>query len=222
MILSELTAKIRRRGLRNALRKASELFLFGRGRLLWLEREVGQAYETPPVSYNWTYRQITADLLPAFDLHFARHRKVFSDLIDEPGVQGIAALDPEGNACAFLWYSDRDYYDRHYYRCWFPVEPGCVYLFAIEVAMAHRGSRLVYGAQDMFWQRMRATGVQRVQAVVNARNALTLKMLSHVGFRRLAWETRFYTLFGSLRFTFHPQAVQARIQERGDCRKGFG
>jgi hypothetical protein len=218
---SELIAKIRRMGLRNALRKAAELCLFGSGRLLWLEREVGQPQEPTPLAHAWTYRQITHELLPAFDLHFARHRKVFRDLVDEPGVQGIAAFDPEGNACAFLWFSDRDYYDRHYYRCWFPVEPGCVYLFAIEVAKAHRGSRLVYGAQDMFWQRMRAAGVQRVQAVVNARNALTLKMLRHVGFRRLDWETRFYTLFGSLRFTFHPEAVRARIQQRGDCRKEF-
>lgn len=218
MMLNQLLINIRRKGLRSTLRKASELFLFGSGRLLWLEREVGQAYETPAVIHNWSYRPITAELLPSFDLHFAQHRKVFADLVQEPGVQGIAALDGEGNACAFLWYSDRDYYDRHYYRCWFPVEAGCVYLFAIEVAKAHRGSRLVYGAQDMFWQRMRAAGVQRVQAVVNARNALTLKMLSHVGFRRLDMETRFYTLFGSLRFTFHPQAVQMRIQQRGACR----
>lgn len=219
MMLTELLGKIRQRGLRSTMRKASEQLLFGHGRLLWLEREVGQSYETPPVSHNWTYRQITAEILPAFDLHFARHRKVFGDLVQVPGVQGIAALDGEGNACAFLWYSDRDYYDRHYYRCWFPVEAGCVYLFAIEVARAHRGSRLVYGAQDMFWQRMRAAGVQRVQAVVNARNALTLKMLSHIGFRHLGLETRFYTLFGFLRFTVHPQPVQMRIQQRGACRR---
>ncbi len=89
----------------------------------------------------------------------------------------------------------------------------------MEVAKAHRGSRLVYGAQDMFWQRMRADGVQRVQAVVNARNAVTLKMLNHIGFRHLGLETRFYTLFGFLRFTVHPQPVQMRIQQRDAYRR---
>lgn len=214
-MLLKMIAKLRRAG----LRKAVELFLFGSGRLLWLEREVGEPCKARPQVHAWTYRPITADLLPAFDLHFARHRRVFRDLVHEPGVQGIAAFDPDGNACAFLWFSDRDYYDRHYYRCWFPVEPGCVYLFAIEVALAHRGSRLVYGAQEMFWRKMRDAGVQRVQAVVNARNALTLKMLDHMGFRRLDWETRFYTLFGSLRFTFHPEPVQALIRSREQGRR---
>ena len=216
MKLSDPVQKVRRMGLRNALRKVIEHCLFSTWNLLWLEREVGLPPETQPRAHSWTYKAITRELLPAFNLHFARHIKVFSDLVDEPGVQGIVALDPQGTACAFLWFSDRDYYDRHYYHCWFPVEPGGVYLFAIETAPVHRGSTLIYGAQEMFWQQLRAAGILRCQAVVNERNALTLKLLRHMGFRRLEWRTRVVILFGSLRLALHPAAVRARIRRQGE------
>ncbi|HEY0713300.1 MAG TPA: GNAT family N-acetyltransferase, partial [Polyangia bacterium] len=133
------------------------------------------------------------------------------DLLEEAGVQGLAALDDEGNICAFVWYSDRDYYDRHYYRCWFPVTAPGVYLFAVEVAPGHRGSALILGGQEHLWERLRTAGHQHARAVVDARNARARKLLEHLGFQPLGWQTRVFTLLGCLRLCHQPPAVRDQL-----------
>ncbi len=40
------------------------------------------------------------------------------------GHTGHMYVDEEGDAIGFIWGSARDYFDRHYYGCWFRVNPG--------------------------------------------------------------------------------------------------
>ncbi|GAB3379677.1 GNAT family N-acetyltransferase [Azotobacter armeniacus] len=207
----DLKVKIRRKGLLGSLRLLCARYLYDQRRLLWLERDL--ALEPPRLQrqHHWSYPPISRELLPAFERYFPQHRTVIDDLLEQEGVQGLAALDGEGNVCAFLWYSDRDYYDRHYYRCWFPVTAPSVYLFAVEVAPGHRGSALMLGGQERLWELLHAAGHQRARAVVDARNARARKLLEHLGFQPLGWQTRVFTLFGCLRFSHQPPAVRDQL-----------
>lgn len=133
------------------------------------------------------------------------------DLLEMEGVHGLAALNHDGDVCAFLWFSERDYYDRHYHRCWFPVETYSVYLFAVEIAPGHRGSALLLGTQESLWQMLHVAGYQRAQTVVNALNGRPLKLLERPGFRFLGRQFHIYTLFGTLRFSRQQSDLRVRI-----------
>lgn len=207
----DLAGKVKRKGLSGSLYHLCARYLYGQRRLLWMERDL--TLEAPRLQrqHHWRYPPIGRELLPAFERHFPQHRAVIGDLLEEAGVQGLAALDDEGNVCAFVWYSDRDYYDRHYYRCWFPVTAPGVYLFAVEVAPGHRGSALILGGQEHLWERLRAAGHPHARAVVDARNARARKLLEHLGFQPLGWQTRVFTLFGCLRLCHQPPAVRDQL-----------
>ncbi|MFB8830826.1 GNAT family N-acetyltransferase [Azotobacter sp. CWF10] len=207
----DLKVKVRRKGLSGILRQLCAHCLYGQRRLLWMERDL--TLEAPRLQrpHHWCYPSITRELLPAFEHHFSRHLAVIDDLLEQPGVQGLATLDGEGHVCAFVWYSDRDYYDRHYYRCWFPVTAPGVYLFAMEVACEHRGSTLLLGGQEHLWDLLRAAGHQRARAVVDTRNACARKLLGHLGFQPLGWQTWVFTLFGRLRFCHQPAEVRDQL-----------
>lgn len=212
MNLSVVLGKLKRKGLYATLRTLCERYLFSHCRLLWLQREVAMPPPNLQRSHQWRYLPITRELLPAFHKHFAHHLMVMGDLLEMAGVHGLAALDRDGDVCAFLWFSERDYYDRHYHRCWFPVETYSVYLFAVEIAPGHRGSALLLGAQESLWQMLRVAGYQRAQTVVNARNGRTLKLLKRLGFRPLGRQFHIYTLFGTLRFSRQQSDLRVRIE----------
>ncbi|WP_052263978.1 hypothetical protein [Azotobacter chroococcum] len=203
----DLAGKVKRKGLSGTLHHLCARYLYGQRHLLWMERDL--ALEAPRLQrqHRWRYPPIGRELLPAFERHFPQHRAVIGELLDQTGVQGLAALDDEGNVCAFVWYSDRDYYDRHYYRCWFPVTAPGVYLFAVEVAPGHRGSALILGGQEHgCGQPATSTPGRWSMRAMRAR-----KLLEHLGFQPLGWQTRVFTLFGCLRLCHQPPAVRDQL-----------
>jgi len=207
----DLLTKVRRKGLYGTLRLLCACCLYSHWRLIWLQRDLSQAPPRLQRRHHWRYQPITRELLPAFEHHFAQHRRVMGELLEQEGVRGIAAIDDQGHVCAFLWYSDRDYYDPHYYRCWFPVTPPSVYLFALEVAPGHRGSALLVVGQEQLWEQLRALGFQRALAVVEARNLPARKLLGRLGFEPMGWQTGIFTLLGCLRFSCQPPAVRRQL-----------
>ncbi len=79
---------------------------------------------------------------------------------------------------AFIWGSTRDYHDRHYYGCWFPVKPGELFEFAGEMTRAYFGTRLSVDVQVALWEAMQAQRCDKMVDVCETRN----HRISHRGF----------------------------------------
>ena len=184
MNLRQLRRKLQRKGLQGLLVLLWERCVFARHELIWFARDLAANPLAMPRRHAWQYLDIHDELLPAFRTHFCEQIGVMRDLLAQPDLHGYAALNQQGEVCAFMWISPRDYYDAHYFRGWFPVADGDAYLFALEIAAVHRGSALFLGAQNYAWQRLLERGYRRAVAVVDARNRLMLRLIDRLGFHR--------------------------------------
>ena len=133
-LVSQLLQRLRQKGLRRALRPLWQRHVFQHWQLVWLDRDPlarvprQRTRPCPPVRLV----QITPSNTDAFARHFPGQLQAMNDLARE-GHTGHMYLDEAGDAVAMVWASTRDYHDRHYYGCTFPVQPGEYFQFAGEV-----------------------------------------------------------------------------------------
>jgi len=125
------------------------------------------------------------------------------DSLPNQGLHGTACCDEHGDAMAMLWVSERDYYDDQLYHCWVRLPPGCIYQFAGEVAQPYRGSgnSLSLVIQRSIWEHYRQRGFKTSRALVNARNQISLRLLTGLGFGEIGEVVHVYRLFGCLHYT---------------------
>ena len=116
------------------------------------------------------------------------------------GHTGHMHLDDQGDAVAFIWGSARDYFDRHYYGCLFPVNPGEFFEFGGELTRAYWGSELSVDLQLELWKAMAAQGCDKVVDVCEFHNIPALKLHIRMGYHEQGRVTHVYGLFGRWRF----------------------
>lgn len=195
--LSALLARIRRKGLRRTLVTLWQRHVFFHWKLLWMERDLvtpvapHHLKEHPPVRLA----TITADNAGAFARHFGDRVETMRELARD-GHTGHMYLDEAGDAVAFIWASTRDYHDRHYYGCTFPVQPGDFFEFGGEMIPAYFGSRLSVDAQVALWEVMHERGCRRVVDVVETHNVPALKLHLRMGYHEQGRMLHVYGLFG--------------------------
>lgn len=204
--------RIKRKGLRRTLATLWERYVFFHWELLWMERDLTTPVgphslrEHPPVRLA----VISEDNADAFARHFGDRVETMRELARE-GHTGHMYLDEAGDAVAFIWASTRDYHDRHYYGCTFPVAPGDFFEFGGEMIPAFFGSRLSVDAQVHLWNAMREQGCTRVVDVVETHNVPALKLHVRMGYHEQGRAVHVYGLFGRWKLFRHSQYSGSRL-----------
>jgi RimJ/RimL family protein N-acetyltransferase len=116
------------------------------------------------------------------------------------GHTGHMHLDDHGDAVAFIWGSARDYFDRHYYGCMFPVKPGEFFEFGGELTRSYWGTELSVDLQLELWKAMAAQGCDKVVDVCEFHNIPALKLHLRMGYTEQGRIMNVYTLFARWRF----------------------
>ncbi|WP_278929918.1 N-acetyltransferase [Pseudomonas qingdaonensis] len=194
--------RIRQKGLLRALRPLWRRYIFSHWQLVWLQRSplapvAAQRRRTcPPVHLV----AITPHNTEAFSRYFPGQVQAMTDLAEQ-GHTGHMYVDSHGNAVAMVWASTRDYHDRHYYGCTFPVQPGEYFQFAGEVDRAYFGTGLSTLAQLDLWSAMLAKGCTRIVNVVALDNVQAVKMHLQLDYQEQGRITHAYRVFGCWRFS---------------------
>jgi hypothetical protein len=196
-ILQKLSEHIRQKGLRATFNKVWKHYVFFHEELLWMERDL--VSPVPPHKLR-AYKPlrletITAQNTVAFTRHFGDRVGTMAELARE-GHTGQMYLDENGDTVAFIWGSKRDYHDRHYYGCVFPVKPGEFFEFGGELTRAYWGTTLSVDLQLDLWKTMAAQGCNKVVDVCESHNIPALKLHMRMGYREQGRIMNVYSLFG--------------------------
>ncbi|MBK5413345.1 N-acetyltransferase [Pseudomonas sp. TH31] len=196
-VIGKLRERIRQKGLGSLFKAFWKRYVFFHWELLWMERDLVSPVPPHKLRPYSGLRQvtITADNATAFGKHFGDRIGTMAELATE-GHTGHMYLDEEGNAVAFIWGSVRDYHDRHYFGCWFPVKPGEFFEFGGEMARPYFGTSLSVDVQVNLWQAMQAQGCNKVVDVCDTRNIPAMKLHIRMGYQEQGRVTHVYGLLG--------------------------
>ncbi|MGE8186464.1 N-acetyltransferase [Pseudomonas sp. NPDC086278] len=211
-VLDKLRQRIRQKGLGRTFGTLWKRYVFFHWELLWTERDLISpvpAHKLRP--YSGLRRvTITAQNATAFGKHFGDRVDTMAELAAE-GHTGHMYLDDDGHAVAFIWGSTRDYHDRHYYGCRFPVKPGEYFQFGGELARPYFGTQLSVDAQVELWETMAAQGCNKVVDVCESHNVPALKLHIRMGYHEQSRITHVYGLFGFWRFYRETRYTGSRL-----------
>ena len=211
-IFRKLSEHIKHKGLRATVAKIWKHFFFAHQELLWMERDL--VTPVPPHKLRpyapLRLETITPHNTLAFSKHFGDRVGTMAELAAE-GHTGHMYVDDEGHACGFIWGSTRDYHDRHYYGCWFPVKPGEFFEFGGEMTRAYFGTSLSVDVQVALWEAMQAQGCNKVVDVCETHNIPALKLHIRMGYQEQGRVTHVYGLFGRWRFYRETRYTGSRL-----------
>ncbi|SCW53995.1 MULTISPECIES: N-acetyltransferase [unclassified Pseudomonas] len=210
-ILQKLRDRIRKKGLRTVLNQLCRHYVYFHEQLVWMERDL--VSPIPPNNlrpYTPLRRErITISNADAFATYFGDRVETMRELAAE-GYAGLMYLDDKGDTVAFIWGSTRDYFDRHFFRCWFPVKPGEFFEFGGELYRAYWGTQLSVDMQLDLWKAMAKQGCDKVVDVFELRNIPAVKLHLRMDYQERGQITHMYCLFGRWRFfrdTFYTGSV---------------
>ncbi|MCM2463827.1 N-acetyltransferase, partial [Pseudomonas sp. CG7] len=142
---------------------------------------------------------ITVSNADAFARHFGDRVETMRELAAE-GYTGLMYLDDQGDSVGFAWASTRDYFDRHFYRCNFPIKPGEYFQFGGEAIRQYWGTSISADMQLEVWKVMADQGCSTMVDVCDLQNIQAIKMHIRMGFQERGQITHLYRLFGLWRF----------------------
>jgi hypothetical protein len=212
--IDKLRERIKQKGLLQTLQTLWKRYVFFHRELLWLGRDL----VTPVAPHNlrpYTGLRlvtITPENATAFSKYYGNRVKAMAEIAAE-GHTGHMYVDEEGHSIGFIWGSLRDYYDRHYYGCWFRVNPGEFFQFGGEMIPLYFGSSLSVDAQFKIWDAMRVQGCNKVVDVCDTRNIQAMKMHLRMDYQEQGRITHVYDLFGRWRFFRETYYSGSRLTE---------
>ncbi|MEO6678097.1 MAG: N-acetyltransferase [Pseudomonas sp.] len=200
-ILKKLSEHIKQKGLRATFHKVWKHYVFSHQELIWMERDL--VSPVPPHKLRpyppLRLVTITPDNASAFARYFGDRVGTMAELARE-GYTGQMHLDDQGDAVAFIWGAARNYHDKHYYGCWFPVKPGEFFEFGGELTRAYWGTTLSVDLQLDLWKAMADQGCHTVVDVCEFHNIPALKLHIRMGYKEQGRIMNVYELFGRWRF----------------------
>ena len=211
--LQNVRDKIRQKGLRRVLKSLWKRHVFYHWELLWMERDLVSPVPAHRLKAHAPVRleTITEANAIAFTRYFGDRVQTMAELARE-GHTGHMYLNEEGEAVAFIWGSKRDYQDRHYYGCTFPVKPGEFFEFGGEMTPSFFGTSLSVDAQVNLWNAMQAQGCDKVVDVVETHNLPALKLHVRMGYQEQGRVAHVYCLFGRWKFFRETSYTGSRIE----------
>lgn len=210
-ILQKLHDRIKKKGLRAVLKQLCRHYVYFHEQLVWMERDLVSPIRPHKLRPYPPLRQeaITTGNADAFATYFGDRVETMRELAAE-GHTGLMYLDDKGDTVAFIWGSTRDYFDRHFFRCWFPVKPGEFFEFGGELYRAYWGTQLSVDLQLDLWKVMAEQGCNKVVDVFELRNIPAVKLHLRMDYQERGQITHMYCLFGRWRFardTFYTGSV---------------
>ncbi|MCP1444731.1 RimJ/RimL family protein N-acetyltransferase [Pseudomonas sp. GGS8] len=199
--IDKLRERIKQKGLLHTLQSLWKRYVYFHRELLWLGRDL----VTPVAPQNLRPYSglrlviITPENATAFTKYYGNRVKAMAEIAAE-GHTGHMYVNEEGDAIGFIWGSARDYFDRHYYGCWFRVNPGEFFEFGGEMIPQYFGTSLSMDAQFKLWDAMRAKGCNKIVDVCDTRNIQAMKMHIRMDYQEQGRITHVYDLFGRWRF----------------------
>lgn len=192
--------QIKKKGFRRTVKTLWERYVFFHWELLWMERDLITPVSPHKLRPYASVSLVTIDVdnAIAFSKHFGDRVDTMRELASE-GHTGHMYLDDKGDAIAFIWASERDYHDRHYYGCRFPVKEGEFFEFGGEMTRPYFGTSLSVDAQIALWNTMKAKGLNKVVDVCETHNIPALKLHIRMGYQEQGRITHVYGLFGRWR-----------------------
>jgi hypothetical protein len=212
--IDKLHERIKQKGLLQTLLTLWKRYVFFHRELLWLGRDL----VTPVAPHNlrpYTGLRlvtITPENATAFTKYYGNRVKAMAEIAAE-GHTGHMYVNEEGDSIGFIWGSARDYFDRHYYGCWFRVNPGEFFQFGGEMIPLYFGSSLSVDAQFKIWDAMRVQGCNKVMDVCDTRNIQAMKMHIRMDYQEQGRITHVYDLFGRFRFFRETRYSGSRLTE---------
>ncbi|MGY2259175.1 N-acetyltransferase [Pseudomonas sp. SDO55104_S430] len=210
--MHKLSQHVKHNGLRPTLKKVWKHYIFSHQELLWMERDLvtpvpaHKLRSYPPLQVV----SITPGNAKAFARHFGDRVQTMAELARE-GHTGQMHLDENGDAVAFIWGAGRDYHDRHYYGCWFPVKDGEFFEFGGELSRGYWGTSLSMDLQTELWKAMLEQGFNKVVDVCEWHNVPALKLHIRTGYEEQGRITNVYQLFGRWRFYRETRYTGSRL-----------
>ncbi|CAN7566885.1 N-acetyltransferase [Pseudomonas sp. FP1740] len=199
--IDKIRERIKQKGLLHTLQSLWKRYVYFHRELLWLGRDL----VTPVAPHNLRPYSglrlviITPENATAFTKYYGNRVKAMAEIAAE-GHTGHMYVNEEGDAIGFIWGSARDYFDRHYYGCWFRINPGEFFEFGGEMIPAYFGTSLSMDAQFKLWDAMRAKGCNKIVDVCDTRNIQAMKMHIRMDYQEQGRITHVYDLFGRWRF----------------------
>jgi RimJ/RimL family protein N-acetyltransferase len=199
--IDKIRERIKQKGLLHTLQSLWKRYVYFHRELLWLGRDL----VTPVAPQNLRPYSglrlviITPENATAFTKYYGNRVKAMAEIAAE-GHTGHMYVNEEGDAIGFIWGSARDYFDRHYYGCWFRINPGEFFEFGGEMIPQYFGTSLSMDAQFKLWDAMRAKGCNKIVDVCDTRNIQAMKMHIRMDYQEQGRITHVYDLFGRWRF----------------------
>ena len=212
--IAKLRERIKQKGLLHTLQTLWKRYVYFHRELLWLGRDL----VTPVAPHNLRpytglhLETITPENAKAFTRYYGNRVKAMAEIAAE-GHTGHMYVDEQGDAIGFIWGSKGDYFDRHYYGCWFRVNPGEFFEFGGEMIPQYFGSNLSVDAQFNLWNAMRAKGYNKIVDVCDTRNIQAMKMHIRMDYQEQGRITHVYDLFGRWRFFRETHYSGSRLTE---------
>ncbi|WP_445576847.1 N-acetyltransferase domain-containing protein [Pseudomonas sp. E141] len=215
--LQKLRDRIQKKGLRAVFKQLCRHYVFFHSQLIWMERDLVSPVRPCKLKPYAPVRRevITTSNADAFATHFGDRVETMRELAAE-GHTGLMYLDDKGDTIGFIWASQRDYFDRHFYGCWFPVKPGEFFEFGGEMIRAYWGSQLSVDVQLDLWKTMADKGSDKVVDVCDLQNIPAVKLHLRMDYRERGQITHVYCLFGRWRFfrdTFYRGSALGAFQK---------
>lgn len=211
-IFKKLSEHIKQKGLRATFHKVWKHYVFSHQELIWMERDL--VSPVPPHKLRpyppLRLVTITPDNASAFARYFGDRVGTMAELARE-GYTGQMHLDDQGDAVAFIWGAARNYHDKHYYGCWFPVKPGEFFEFGGELTRAYWGTTLSVDLQLDLWKAMADQGCHTVVDVCEFHNIPALKLHIRMGYKEQGRIMNVYELFGRWRFYRETRYSDSRL-----------
>ncbi|SDA53201.1 hypothetical protein SAMN03159443_01222 [Pseudomonas sp. NFACC15-1] len=200
-VLQKLRDRIRKKGLRAVLNQLCRHYVYFHEQLVWMERDLVSPIRPNNLRPYTPLRReiITTSNADAFARYFGDRVETMRELAAE-GHTGLMYLDDKGNTVAFIWGSTRDYFDRHFFRCWFPVKPGEFFEFGGELYRAYWGTQLSVDFQLDLWKAMAEQGCNKVVDVFELSNIPAVKLHLRMDYQERGQITHMHCLFGRWRF----------------------
>ncbi|UZE22040.1 N-acetyltransferase [Pseudomonas sp. B21-056] len=200
-VLQKLRDRIRTRGLRAVLNQLCRHYVYFHEQLVWMERDLVSPIRPNNLRPYTPLRReiITTRNADAFATYFGDRVETMRELAAE-GHTGLMYLDDKGDAVAFIWGSKRDYFDRHFFRCWFPVKPGEFFEFGGELYRTYWGTQLSVDFQLDLWKAMAEQGCNKVVDVFELSNIPAVKLHLRMDYQERGQITHMYCLFSRWRF----------------------
>jgi hypothetical protein len=102
------------------------------------------------------------------------------------GLKAYAAYEAGSNhVVGIIWYVTDDFYDKHYLRCRFPVEPYQVLQVAAEVALPYRNTQISVNIMQFAWDYWKEQGKDEVFSYTDVVNAPSLRIQFHLGWEEM-------------------------------------